>query len=64
MCMCAWQEDAEDSSDEEWASYERSFRANLSEFGGIDGLPPVAPCPVAVPLDVDIEMTQLICDAF
>ena len=62
--MCAWQEDAEDSSDEEWASYERSFRANLSEFGGIDGLPPVAPCPVAVPLDVDIEITQLICDVF
>lgn len=64
VCMTAWQEDAEDSSDEEWVQCERSFRANLTEFGGIHGLPPSTPYPVAVPLDMDIEMSQLIADAF
>lgn len=43
---------------------EHRFRSNLSEFGGERGLPLVKPDPVGVPLDVDIEMTQLITDAF
>ena len=62
--FCGYQEEAEDSSDEEWIAYEHSFRTNLSEFGGGHGLPPLDPHPIVVPLDVHIEMTQLISDAF
>ena len=60
----AWEQDAEDSSDEEWIQYERNFRTNLAEFGGVHGVPNPTPYPVVVPLDVDIEMSQLIADAF
>lgn len=36
----------------------------MSEFGGVHGLPPPPSQPIVVPLDVDIEMMQLIADAF
>ena len=62
--LCGYQEEVEDSSDEEWIAYEHSFCTNLSKFGGERGLPPWEPHPMVVPLDVHIEMTQLISDAF
>ena len=62
--MCGYQEEAEDSSDEEWTAYEHRYRTTLSEFGGEQGLPPVEPDAMVVPLDLEIEMTQLIMDAF
>lgn len=62
--MCWSQEEAEDSSDEEWTAYEHRYRTTLSEFGGEQGLPPQGPDAMVVPLDLDIEMTQLTTDAF
>ena len=62
--MCWSQEEAEDSSDEEWTAYEHRYRTTLSEFGGEQGLPPQGPDAMDVPLDLDIEMTQLTTDAF
>ena len=58
------QDEAEDSSDEEWVWHERALRANYAQFGGPNGLPPDDPEPEPIALNTQIEMTELVASAF